>query len=132
MSLSKHSLTQCLKWNFILTVLSLKQNQYYASETPINLNLISSSVCYFLTIIQNNLHFFNVYLFLRERERETEQEWGRGRERGKHRIQSRLQALSCQPRDRYGAWTHEPWDHDLSRSWTFNWQSHPGDPQNVI
>ena len=34
--------------------------------------------------------FFNVYLFLRQRE--TEHEWGRGRERGRHRIRSRLQA----------------------------------------
>uniref|UniRef100_A0ABI7X6E2 Uncharacterized protein n=1 Tax=Felis catus TaxID=9685 RepID=A0ABI7X6E2_FELCA len=27
---------------------------------------------------------------------ETEHEWRRGRERGRHRIRSRLQALSCQ------------------------------------
>ena len=27
-----------------------------------------------------------------------------------------------------GAWTHEPWDHDLSWSWTFNQLSHPGAP----
>ena len=33
---------------------------------------------------------FNVYLFLRE----TEHKQGRGRERGRHRIGSRLQALS--------------------------------------
>ena len=30
------------------------------------------------------------------RERETEHEWQKGRERGRHRIRSRLQALSCQ------------------------------------
>ena len=34
----------------------------------------------------------------RERERDREHEWGRGRERGRHRIPSRLQALSCQHR----------------------------------
>ena len=34
-------------------------------------------------------------LFLREREREYEQ--GRGRERGRHRIHSRLQAVSTEP-----------------------------------
>ena len=45
--------------------------------------------------------FFNVYLFLRQRE--TEHEWGRGRERGRHRIGSRLQALSHKPRARRGA-----------------------------
>ena len=43
-------------------------------------------------------HFFNVYLCLTQIE--TEHEWGRGRERGRHRIQSRLQALSCQHRAR--------------------------------
>ena len=40
------------------------------------------------------LHFFNVYLFLRERE--TEHEQGRGRKGGRHRIPSRIQAPSCQ------------------------------------
>ena len=39
--------------------------------------------------------FFNVYLFIGQRE--TEHEWGRGRERGRHRIGNRLQALSHQP-----------------------------------
>ena len=43
---------------------------------------------------------------------ETQREWGRA-ERGRHRIRSRLQALSCQHRTRRGAWTHEPWD----RAW---------------
>ena len=41
--------------------------------------------------------FFNDYLFF-ERQRETEHEWGRSREGGRHRIPSRLQALSCQHR----------------------------------
>ena len=38
------------------------------------------------------------------------------RERGRHRIRSRLQAPSCQHRALHGARTHGPWDHDLSRS----------------
>ena len=38
----------------------------------------------------------NIRLF--SRDRETECEWGRGRERGRHRIRSGLQALSCQHR----------------------------------
>ena len=42
--------------------------------------------------------FFTVYLFLRQRE--TEHERRRGRERGRHGIRSRLQALSCQHRAR--------------------------------
>ena len=45
------------------------------------------------------LLFLNVCLFLRETA-ETECEQGRGTERGRHRIQSRLRALSCQPRAR--------------------------------
>ena len=35
-----------------------------------------------LLIVWNLFFFFNVYLFLRQRE--TEHEWGRGRERGRH------------------------------------------------
>ena len=41
------------------------------------------------------------------RQRETEHEQGRGRERGRHRIQSRLRAPSCQHRAPRGARTHE-------------------------
>ena len=40
------------------------------------------------------LRFVNVYLFLRERERQSAS--GGEAERMRHRIQSRLQALSCQ------------------------------------
>ena len=53
--------------------------------------------------------FFDAYLFLRERERDRAEQ-GRGRERGRHRIWSRLQALSCQHRARRGAQTSQPWD----------------------
>ena len=56
--------------------------------------------------------FFNVYLFLGQRE--TEHERGRGRERGRHRIGNRLQALSHQPRARRRARTHGPGDRDLA------------------
>ena len=55
---------------------------------------------------------FNIYLFLRQRK--TEHERGRGRERGRHRIGNRLQALSHQPRARRGARTHGPRDRDLA------------------
>ena len=61
-----------------------------------------------------------------ERDRETGHKWRRGRERGRHRIWSRLQAPSCQYRARCGARTHKPWDGDLSQSQTLNWLSHPG------
>ena len=66
--------------------------------------------------------------FKRSRERESEHESGRDGERRRHRIWSRLQALSCQHRARRGAQTHEPQDHDLSWSQTLNWLSHPGCP----
>ena len=74
--------------------------------------------------------FCNVYLFLRQIE--TEHEQGRGRKRGRHRIQSGLQALSCQHRSRRGARIHRPWDHDLSQSRTLNRLSHPGAPPGWI
>ena len=71
--------------------------------------------------------FFNVYFW--EREREAECERTRSWERGRHRIQSRLQAPSCQHRAQRGARTHEPWDHDLSWSQLLNRLSHPGTPE---
>ena len=70
----------------------------------------------------------NVYLFLRERERQRASKGGAQRERGRHRIWNRLQALRCQRRAWCGARTHEPRDHDLSQSWTFNQLSHSGAP----
>ena len=51
-----------------------------------------------------------------------------GADRGRHRIWSGFQALSCQPRAGHGAQTHEPWDCDLSRSQTLNQLSHSGTP----
>ena len=63
-------------------------------------------------------------------DRETEHKQGRGRERGRHKIQSRLQALSCQHRALRRAQTQGPQDHDLSRSWTLNRLSHPGTPRH--
>ena len=65
---------------------------------------------------------------LREREREKARVGEGQREKGRHRIQSRFQALSCQHRARHGAQTHELWDHDLNWSWTLNRLSHPGAP----
>ena len=55
---------------------------------------------------------FNVYLFLGQRE--TEHERGRVRERGRHRIGNRLQALSHQPRAWRRARTQGPRDRDLA------------------
>ena len=69
-----------------------------------------------------------IYFWEREREGERQNVSRVGAEREGDRIESRLQALSCQHRARCRTPTHEPWDHELSRSWTVNWLSHPGVP----
>ena len=69
---------------------------------------------------------FFLCLFTFERGSMNEQE--KGRERRRHRILSRLQALSCQHRDRRGARIHGLRDTDLNRSQTLNPLSHPGAP----
>ena len=67
-----------------------------------------------------------MFVYFWERERQTECKHDRGRERGRHRIRSRLQVLSCQHKAQRKALTHEPWDHDLSPSQMLNRLSHPG------
>ena len=57
--------------------------------------------------------FFSTFIYFFG-QRETEHERGRGRERGRHRIGNRLQALSHQSRARRGARTHGPRDRDLA------------------
>ena len=52
--------------------------------------------------------------------RETEHRCRRGRERGRHRIRSRLQALLCQDRDLSGSRTNDLQDYDLSPNWTLH------------
>ena len=70
-----------------------------------------------------------IYFWERERQRQSV---SRGRaERGGHRIRSRLQVLNCQDGAQCGARTHEPWNHNLSRSRTLNRLSHPGTPHNT-
>ena len=64
----------------------------------------------FIPVIYGYILFFLMFIF----ETEREHEWGRGRERGRHRIGSRLQALSHQPRARRGARTPGPRDRDLA------------------
>ena len=74
--------------------------------------------------------FFNVYFW----EREIECECGRCSERGRHRIWSTFQALSCQHRAHPGGWTQELWDHDLCQSSMPkpNQLSHSGGPKQII
>ena len=104
----------------------------HASFSGLVLKHLSLSLSLSLSLYPSLSHFsvfFSWYVcmyvfiyFLVLRDRETEHEWGRGRARGTQRIQSKLQALSCQHRAQCGAWTHELWDHDLGQSWTLNRQ----------
>ena len=64
------------------------------------------------------LFFLNVYFW--DRDREPLHEGERGRERGRHKIWGRLQAVSCHHEAWRRAWTYEPRDRDLSQNWTLN------------
>ena len=85
----------------------------------------------FLNLLPIQFIFFLICLmFVYFWERETDKVWAGEdqRERERDRIQSRLQVPSYEHRAGCGAQTHEPWDHDLSQSWTCNQLSHPGAP----
>ena len=69
---------------------------------------------------------FLIFIYFWERKTETECKQGRNRRRGRHRIQSRIQALSCQHNAWHGARTHELCNHDLRWSRMLNQLSHPG------
>ena len=62
--------------------------------------------------------FFNDFIYI----------WEGGGQRGRHRIRSRLQVLSCQHRAWCWVRTHEQQDHDLSWSRTLNRLNHPAAP----
>ena len=103
-------------WTNLKTELLWKQN--------------SSVFCFSLFVSKSvffSLYFFFL-MFIDFWERETECRLGRDRERGRHRVRSRLHAPSCQHRARRGARTAAPGDHDLSQSRTLNRLSHPGAP----
>ena len=85
-----------------------------------------------VSFMNSTLKTFFKCSFTFERWRETESEWGRGRERGRHKMGSRLQALSCGRGFWHGAGTHNLWDHDLSWSPTLNQLSHPGTPKRWL
>ena len=75
---------------------------------------------------------FLIVIYSWERETSASGGWGAGRERGRHRIWNRLQALSYQHRAWRGTRTHQPWDHDLSWCWELNRPSHPGAPLRFL
>ena len=87
-------------------------NHYYTLLTNLNANL-KKCLCWFVSW---------------ERERVQAGSGGGGAEKEGDRIWSRIQDLRCQHRAQWGAWTEEPWDHDLSRSQMLNQLSHPGTP----
>ena len=110
-------------------VYSRKQDQTINSTENFSFNTLENVYCFQFkskVYTMSSFKFFLMFLFIFETE--TEHEWGRGRERGRHRIGSRLQAVSHQPRAWRGAPTHGPQDHDLSWSQTLNRLSHPGAP----
>ena len=90
----------------------------WATQAPVD---IFFKIIYFLKK-------FLVFIYFWERNRDRECEQGRGRERGRQRIWSRFQALSCQHRAPHGAWTCELWDPDLSWSQPLIQLNHPGAP----
>ena len=87
----------------------------------------SQSCCTFGSRFENDfLYFIFLFKFIYF-VRYIERAWAcafmqeRGRER---RRENSKQAPCCQHRALRGAWSHEPWDHDLS------WLSHSGTPEN--
>ena len=110
-------------WRRRLFCLSQKKN---------NMNLVHVISKWLLCLCSCFLfkNFFLTFIYFWDRERQS-MNGVRVRERGRHRIGSRLQAPSCQHRARPGAQTREPRDHDLSRSRTLNRLSHPGAPVPV-
>ena len=82
-----------------------------------------------LIILLGGTLFSNIFLrFIHFWERHRARAGEGRRERGRHRIRSRLQAPRCQHRARCGAWTHDPRDHDLSLSRRLHQLSLPGAP----
>ena len=66
--------------------------------------------------------FFLMFIYFWEREKRA------GEGQRERETEDPKQALCWQQWARCQAWTHEPWDHALSRSQMFNQLSHPGAP----
>ena len=113
-----------LKWTYHPTCKERKRVKLPLWSNSLEMRTLRISIWTLFYFIFN----FLMIIYFWERDRQTECEQERGRERGRHRIESRLQAQSCQHRVRPGAWTHKPWDHDLSWSHMPNQLSHPGTP----
>ena len=115
-------------WVWRLPLFLLEITHSYENGVCLN----KSRLCYGGNILGNAadwsvllflIHFFlqiDSLMIILERDRA----WAGEGQRGRHRIRSRLQTLGCQHRAWHGAQTHEPWDHDLSRSRMPNRLSH--------
>ena len=111
-------------------MISSLQNSYKNRTKKLRSILHSDSRYILPPVLSHSFSLFFKFLkiFIYFWEKDIQREWGRDRERGRHGIRSRLQALSCQHRAWHGARTHELWDHDLSRSWTLNQLTNLGAP----
>ena len=89
-------------------------------QTVKNLNKLNQSDCFFFSDL--NWLFKKVFWFIFKRESMGR----RGAER--EGTGGLKQALHWQQWARRGPQTHEPWDHDLSWSWTLNQGNHPSTP----
>ena len=110
---------------FLLVFLLFSFLILFESSLSLSLMSLAKGLSILLTFLNKK-----ILMFIFEKERESRR--GAERERGRHRIRSRLQVLSCQHRAQHRAWTHQPWDHDLSWSWTLNQLSHSGTPVDLF
>ena len=77
------------------------------------------------------LNFFLTFIYFWDRERQSINGGGSEKEGDtESETGSRLWAVSTEPDT--GLEPTEPWDHDLSRSRTLNWLSHPGAPMHIL
>ena len=103
----------------------LSGNSKDLEVTSQDLGTKASQVLFFL------ISFFNVYLFFWERERQSTSRGGAEREKeGRHRIRSRLQALSTEPDVGFELMNHEFVTRaEVGRLTDRATQAHPPPPQ---
>ena len=92
-------------WEDLAAILSEQEIHLYLFLTT---NMVwtepCAASCDRLVTFEPQLHFFLMLIYLFWERQSARVGWGR--ERDRHRIWSRLQALNCQPKARCGAWTH--------------------------
>ena len=101
--LERHNLVKLVQTEVIGKALSIKEMENKTKNLPTKKAPVPDG--FTGEFHQTLKKKFNVYLFLQDRERQSVSRGGA--EKGKHRIQSRLQALSCQHRAQHRAGTHK-------------------------